>query len=155
MARILIVDDYAQLARILNAFLTHEAHQVTVAENGVEALKHFEETTFDLVITDLKMPEMDGLELIPRLKSARPSVRIIAITGNKGGNAHDRLLQASSAGADAVLPKPFSRQEFLEALERLTPPQKPAPPSATRSPVPVSPADAPAESEAGAPESNT
>ena len=138
MARILLVDDYDQLAMVLKTFLVHEHHEVTIAENGRDALEQFDPQRFDLVITDLWMPEMGGVELIEKLKAQTPAIKILAISGAKGGNALQRLDHASAAGADATLAKPFGRQAVIEIIDRLIPPKtKPKPPSASRPPLAV------------------
>lgn len=139
MAKILLVDDYEQLARVLKAFLTHESHDVTVTENGAAAWQRVEAgEDFDLVISDLWMPEMGGVELIQRLRERLPNLKILAISGAKGGSAANRLQDAAHAGADLTLAKPFGRQDVLDAIAKILPaePFRPPPPSATRAPFP-------------------
>jgi len=129
MGRILLVDDYEQLAKLVSSVLKHQHHEVVTAENGLHALRLFDEHPFDLVITDLWMPEMGGVELIQRLRSHRPDCRIIAITGAKGGDAGERLRRAREAGADASLAKPFGRDELLELVNTLMPSHPPETPA--------------------------
>ncbi len=136
MANILLVDDFAQLVEVLQAFLVHDDHRVSVAADGREAWELFQKAAYDLVITDLWMPEVSGFELIKRIKELRPSVKILAISGAKGGDVFSRLNDAEAAGADAILAKPFSRQVLLEKVDqlmaagRLRPP--PPPPALAR-----------------------
>jgi DNA-binding response OmpR family regulator len=127
MATILLVDDFEQLSLVVGSFLKHADHKVTTAPNGAEALKHFDEHFFDLLITDLWMPEMNGVDLIRAVKERRPQTRVLAITGAKGGDAGPKLAEAREAGADATLQKPFGRKEMMAEINRLLPPRsKPA-----------------------------
>lgn len=118
MASILIVDDNPQLRRVLGEVLTCEGHDVTLAENGVEALALYEGEPVELVITDIYMPEMDGIEFLIRIQNAFPDARVMAISG--GGFVVKRLLldDAQVLGAVEALSKPFRHEEFLDAVER-------------------------------------
>lgn len=119
MSRILLVDDYDQLSTVMEAFLRFASHEVVTAQNGVEALEMFSNNFFDLVITDLWMPEMDGVKLIAAVKESRPETRILAISGAKGGSTGPMLRSAVEAGADATLEKPFSRKDLFDQLDFL------------------------------------
>lgn len=83
MANILIVEDDVQVAKLFRDMLSRAAHQVVVAGNGVEALKVIDQHLPDLVITDIFMPEKDGLELIREIKSHSTQLKIIAISGGE------------------------------------------------------------------------
>ncbi len=119
MAVILVVDDDAPVRVLLNALLADElGHQVVFAQDGEIATERFERADPDLVIADLVMPKMDGIQLIKHLTTVYPAANIIAISG-KGPEA---LAKAAKAGAVATLSKPLKREELVaavaEALQR-------------------------------------
>lgn len=119
MAKILIVDDNAELLSLLNQLIHREGHEVTTAKDGNQALKLAQLQAFDLVITDLIMPEKEGVETILALRRLYPGIRIIAMSG--GGShlsARNTLGIASSLGVSATLAKPFSIAELLTAVAR-------------------------------------
>ena len=116
MARILIIDDQPAVLRALRRTLERAGHQVTEAADGKTALRHFAGNPTDLVISDIYMPEMDGIEFLLRVREAFPEARIMAMSGG-GHLSKDRVLGASRMlGAVAVLEKPFSQTEVLEAV---------------------------------------
>jgi len=123
MERVLLIDDEAELRSSLRANLMALGHEVTEAQNGREGLERFEAAPVDVVITDVLMPIMDGLELIPLLKRVRPNVKVIAMCGGGSIPAGSYLRVARSLGADYVLAKPFSPAELEIALEALLPPR--------------------------------
>ncbi len=104
---------------MLYAFLSFADHEVVVAENGAKALDLFNGDSFDLVITDLWMPEMNGIELIKHVRETGKPCKVLAITGAKGEGFDTSLKQAMEAGADATLPKPFGRDELFKQLDAL------------------------------------
>jgi CheY-like chemotaxis protein len=89
-------------------------YHVLTAESGKPALRLLEHREVDLILVDLLMPDMDGLELIPRLRKTRPSSKIIAISGGIG--QWDYLDASRYLGAHATLKKPFSLQELFDAV---------------------------------------
>jgi two-component system KDP operon response regulator KdpE len=107
--RILIVDDEPQIARVLRASLQSNGHEVAVARDGVDALAQFMNAQPDLVITDLAMPGMDGIELTKEIR-ARSSVPIIVLSVRSQDAAK---VSALDEGADDYITKPFSIQELL------------------------------------------
>jgi DNA-binding response OmpR family regulator len=116
MAAILIIDDEEDIRQILAALLQRMGHQVREAGNGAEGLKLYRESPTDLVITDLVMPEKEGLSTIMELRRLQPAVRIIAMSG---GLAHDPKLylnMAQKLGADHVLRKPFQIEDLQAAV---------------------------------------
>jgi CheY-like chemotaxis protein len=117
--RILVVDDNDQVRRMTRLMLALEGYEVVEAENGRDAMQLFVGHPSDVVITDLYMPEEDGLELIGQLRRVTPKVPIIAISG--GGSARDgsSLRVASLLGADEVLEKPFSPDDLAAAIRRV------------------------------------
>jgi signal transduction histidine kinase len=114
-ARILIADDEASIRIGCERILTAEGHEVTVAEDGMIALRKFEERPFDLVLLDLMMPEMDGLTLIPELMKRDPSTVIIMITGYA---SFETAVKAIQSGAYDYVPKPFTPSELKIVVQR-------------------------------------
>jgi len=108
MANILVVDDQKDVRNILKEFLTIDTHKVDLADNGKAALKLADVNGYDLVITDIVMPEKDGLEVITGVKRLFPHVKIIAISGGAVRlNKENLLIMAKALGADRVLAKPL------------------------------------------------
>lgn len=118
MASILLVEDHAPLRQVLGAVLSCAGHDVTLAEHGKEALERFEGEPAELVITDLFMPEMDGIELMIRIRHTFPGTRVMAISGAGDVAKHRLLDEAHVLGAMEALSKPFGNEEFLDAVER-------------------------------------
>ena len=119
MASILLVDDDDLLLAMLSRTLTRAGHQVQVAFDGDRAIKLYRSRPADLVITDLVMPEKEGMELIRELKQFDPDAKIIAVTGAGGRSLQDYLKMAKALGAHSVLAKPFSESEILKAVGEL------------------------------------
>lgn len=114
--RILIVDDDPIVTRLTGRALSHAGFEVLVAENGKRAMEVLAERGVDLLITDLMMPEMEGLEMIRVLHKSRPFLPIVAISGAFGG----RFLKVAVAlGARAALAKPLSMAKLLETVQQL------------------------------------
>jgi CheY-like chemotaxis protein len=116
MARILLIDDDEAVRTVMRLTLAHFGHTVTEARDGREGLKFFDQIEVDLLITDIVMPEADGLEVLMEVAKRRPSVRIIAISGGGRQNAGDHLHVAKLLGATKVLAKPFSTEALIAAV---------------------------------------
>jgi DNA-binding response OmpR family regulator len=122
MASILLIDDDDDLRAITALMLNKSGHEVRQAANGTEGLRLYQKQPAPVVITDLVMPEKEGLAVIMELRKLNPEVRIIAISG---GFAHDPKLYLNMArklGADRVLRKPFLPDELTEAVDSLLSP---------------------------------
>jgi DNA-binding response OmpR family regulator len=120
MANVLIVDDELNIKIILTQLLTTMGHQVVCATNGIEAQKILEKQTFDLVITDIIMPDMDGYELIRKLRKQSDSPKIIAISGGTfSQNSTELLKTALLMKADKILQKPFDLVSINAAVTEL------------------------------------
>jgi CheY-like chemotaxis protein len=119
MARILIIDDEEGVRRAMRRFLELEGHHVVEAGDGRAGIQLYDDDPADLVITDLFMPEQDGLETIRALKRTYKDIRILAITGMPRGGRLDFRAHAVRLGAQQTLTKPFTREELLEAVEKL------------------------------------
>jgi two-component system, chemotaxis family, chemotaxis protein CheY len=117
MAKILIIDDDASIRALLVAILEEENHELREADDGRKGLQMFREEPADLVITDVLMPEKDGVELIMELKEIDPEAKIIAMSGGgRGLDATFNLRMAKDFGAQRLMVKPFSASEALEAI---------------------------------------
>ena len=116
---ILIVDDDEMMRAFIRELLLINDFEITEAANGKLGLKEFRENTPNLVITDIIMPEMEGISFIRELRSHNKDIPIIAMTGNVHGRMEEYLEISSQLGADEILRKPIKSQEFLDAIERL------------------------------------
>jgi DNA-binding response OmpR family regulator len=121
MARILLVDDDDSVRGMLCKTLTHFGHNVIEARDGREGLRLFGETGPDLVITDIVMPEKEGLGFLMDLRKKDLSVKVIAMSGGGRNSAKDYLHTATLLGAAKVMAKPFSYQELLNAISEVLP----------------------------------
>lgn len=117
MAIVLIVEDYLVAQRMYTHMLRKKGHTVVVADNGKEALKRLEETTVDLIVADLAMPEMDGVTLLKHLRADERYRTLPVIMLTASGQEQDRL-QAEAEGANNFLTKPTSSHEFIETINR-------------------------------------
>ncbi|MCJ7498530.1 MAG: response regulator, partial [candidate division Zixibacteria bacterium] len=100
----------------LKKFLESRGHQVTTSLRGKEGLKLFKKNKFDLVLSDITMPDMDGIELIKKIKEHDQKVKIIVITGHI---MQVKENEAWKAGADEVLIKPFKNEVLCSAISKL------------------------------------
>lgn len=119
MPRILVIEDERQIREVLKQILEKSAYEVDLAEDGRRGLELYRKQAADLVITDIIMPNKDGLETIEELMAQNPHLPIIAISGGTGTKAQFALDVAKMCGAIRVLAKPFSRKEILEAVTEL------------------------------------
>ena len=119
MARILVIDDDVQIQAMLRQMLEREGYEVVDAPDGKVGMKLYREQKPDLVITDLIMPEKEGIETIMELQREFPDVKIIAISGGGVIAAENYLCLAKGLGALRTFAKPFERNEILEAVGQL------------------------------------
>ena len=117
MARILLIEDNDPVRALLRENLELEGHTVIEARNGQEGLDLFRQAGADLVITDILMPETEGLGVLVELRNAQPPVKVIVMSG--GGR--DNLATAKLLGAAKVLLKPFPIAVLIAAIEELLP----------------------------------
>jgi len=106
MAKILVIDDVPEVRSILSRWLRQAGHEVAEAEDGSDGLQRFCSTAADLVITDLYMPENEGIETIVTMRKLFPTAKIIAMSGRLTSNS--ALQMAQQLGAAGVLRKPFT-----------------------------------------------
>jgi len=117
MARILIIDDEPQIRSMLKLMLERDGYEVVEAPDGVAGIKVYRQNPADLIITDLIMPNKDGIGMIIDLKKEFPQVKIIAMSGG-GLNKPDGYLKgAKKLGAAYTLTKPIDREEMLRVVK--------------------------------------
>ena len=119
MSAILVIDDDASVREVVSEMLRLEGHEVIIAENGRDAVPLLSARHIDLVITDLIMPEKEGIETISEIRRTDSRIPIIAISGGGRLGPGDYLETARYIGADATLAKPFARQELLATIDAL------------------------------------
>jgi CheY-like chemotaxis protein len=117
--RILVIDDEEPVRMIVREMLIIEGYEVVVAGNGKVGLQLFRSDPTDLIITDIFMPEMEGLETIRELHREYPGVKIIAMSGGGESGMLSFLSYAKRFGALRALRKPFSREELLTNVQEL------------------------------------
>ena len=113
MSHILVIDDEEKVGAVLCRYLERAEYTTNVARNGKEGLRLFLENPADLVIVDIFMPDMDGLEVIRTLKKETPECRVIAISGGGQMGMPDFLPTARKLGAQHILKKPIRSAELL------------------------------------------
>jgi DNA-binding response OmpR family regulator len=119
MKHILVVDDDVGIRDLLTAMLEREGYEVSAAADGKEAIRLFRRNPAELIITDIIMPEQEGLKTISDLRRAHPEVRIIAISGGGQYGLGEYLDVATALGADQTFAKPFDRLELVKAVRKL------------------------------------
>jgi len=119
MAKILVIDDDPSILTMLKKMLEKAGHEVDSANNGSEGLDKIECCPPDLLVTDIVMPEKEGIELIFYLRKRNPGLKIIAISGGGRFNYEGYLTSAKFLGADLVFQKPLVHKEFVQAVSDL------------------------------------
>ena len=119
MARILLIEDDDAIRQLLMENLARDGHAVTTAANGREGLERYRPGAFDLIVTDLIMPEKEGLEMLQELKVRDPNLRALAMSAGGHFRAPENYLRlATLLGAANIIAKPFTRDRFLEAVRK-------------------------------------
>ena len=117
MSKILLIDDDPQVLHIFKHYLSKAGHMVTTACNGLQGMRLLTGNSFDLIITDILMPEYDGLELLRNLRRTPDRPRIIAISGGSSSISPLLLLDlAKNLEADKILPKPLDYETLTQAV---------------------------------------
>ena len=117
MARILIIDDEPQIRSMLRLMLERVGYEIAEAPDGIEGIRRYRENPADLIITDLIMPNKDGIGMIIDLKKEFPKVKIIAMSGGGVNRPEGYLDGAKKLGATRTLTKPIDRDEMLKAVK--------------------------------------
>lgn len=114
MAHILVVEDQSLIALLFQSVLEGAGYRVTVAADGLDALEADTADPADLLVTDCRMPRMGGLELVCRMRSRRPDLPVILVSGGETDDPHP-----ASDGATVLLDKPVSPRHLIEAVADL------------------------------------
>lgn len=117
--RALVVDDDEAIREMLTIFLQRRGMEVVKAKDGREALNIYRDQSFDLVVTDMIMPDKEGIETILEIRAMKRPVKILAISGGGKVDQSMHLNLARSVGADRVLAKPFMPREFMQVVDEL------------------------------------
>ena len=112
---ILVVDDDMSVRTTFSSVLRQEGYRVTAVKNGYEAIKAIDEESFDLALVDLRMPGMDGIEVLEKIKTRRPQTRVIIFTGY---GSITTAVEAMRKGATDYLNKPFSPEELKAGVKK-------------------------------------
>ena len=119
MARILVIDDDVQIQEMLKQMLERAGYEVVLAPNGKVAIKIYSEEPADLIITDLIMPEMEGIETIRKFKRDFPDVAIIAMSGGGRIGPDSYLGMVKKFGVKYTFVKPIKREDLLGAIREI------------------------------------
>jgi CheY-like chemotaxis protein len=110
---ILLVDDEKPILSSIKSFLEAKGHSVVTTPSGKKGLRIFKDRTFDLVLSDITIPDIDGLQLISQIRSIDKQVKLIALTGHL---EEEKLKSAMKVGADRILVKPFKNEDLHKAI---------------------------------------
>lgn len=123
MSKILVADDMKGITKAIERILNEEGHEVVICQDGQKAIDAIDKDNFDLVITDILMPEKDGLEVAKyirtKLSQNKRNVPILAVTGGGSLVSSEMAIEASKLHTDAILIKPFDSQSFIEMVNKL------------------------------------
>jgi CheY-like chemotaxis protein len=119
MARVLLIEDDELVRYSLVELLEEAGHTVMQRENGFQLLSFIEDNPVDVVITDIVMPEVDGMEVLTMLRKSHPSLPVIALSGGGRISGSDYLEMADAIGAKRTIHKPVQPDVLLQAVEEL------------------------------------
>jgi DNA-binding response OmpR family regulator len=119
--RILVIEDDREMRSLLKDFIEDEGYEVDSVEDGSEAFRKLARETFDLMITDIRMPGLSGLEILPGLKKLLPQAPIIVITAFGSEEVYRRVLER---GANAYLEKPIHLEELRILIQKMISPEE-------------------------------
>jgi len=119
MKHILLIEDDEAMRKVIRCGLERAGYAVTEAENGAVGRKMFSQAPVDLVVTDIVMPEVEGIELIQGFRRNSPRLPVIAISGGGRVSPENYLALAQLIGASATFAKPFAMEELIAKADRL------------------------------------
>ncbi|MBI9099149.1 MAG: response regulator [Spirochaetaceae bacterium] len=119
MSNILVIDDDVNIRELIKIMLEGEGHEAVMAEDGIIGLDIMNNNTFDLIITDIIMPNQEGIETIVQIRSKNPGTKILAISGGGRIGSTDYLTLAKNFGVDKTLAKPFYHKDFINCIREL------------------------------------
>ena len=117
--KVCVVDDDHLVREIVDTLLSAKGYTVLQAKDGQASLQILAQDTPDLLITDIMMPNQDGIETILSVKQSFPTMPILAMSGSSDASGADYLAMAQKFGADALIRKPFAAELFLEKVDGL------------------------------------
>ena len=117
--KILLIEDMKGVRESLEVILSVQGYQVDFATNGSEGLQKAKSATYDMIITDILMPELDGSEVIMELQAFGNTAPILAISAGGDGVSASQALTLAKKKASAVMEKPFSKEELLDQIKQL------------------------------------
>jgi DNA-binding response OmpR family regulator len=119
MKKVLVIDDDEQIREMIRVILEDSGYAVYLTSDGDEVTNIYKDNPVDLIITDIIMPERDGLEIINQFRKEHPNVKIIAISGGGKIKAENYLVAAENLGAVKTLSKPFDIMELVDIVKSL------------------------------------
>lgn len=123
--KVLVVDDEQNIRETLKEFLSKEGYEVSIAENGQDALDKFNTEKHDIIFMDVKMPGIDGVQAFRQIKKINPQTKVIIISGLADDITFDRAVTISPESVEAFLPKPFRPDDIRKCLEKIISGDKP------------------------------
>jgi CheY-like chemotaxis protein len=123
MCRVLVIDDNSDIRNTLRWLLEGEGYLVSVAANGLEGLKLQRGSPADIVVTDVFMPEQDGIETLWKFREEYPQVPIVVMSGGGAARGTDYLSVARQLGASRTLAKPLDPQELINVVRQIAEPR--------------------------------
>jgi CheY-like chemotaxis protein len=124
LAKVLLIDDMSLVRGAIKAILTRAGHAVTEALGGDAGIALLKEEKFDLVVTDMIMPDQDGGDVLSFLQTMPNRPPVLAMSGGNSDVAADEALRLAREQADAVMPKPFENRELVATVDRLLGPAR-------------------------------
>ncbi len=112
--RILVIDDDENIRKVVEAILKDQGYEVDTAESGNDAVKKTQKNHYDLMLVDIRLPDMDGTELLTKVRDTTPRIRKIMVTGYP---TLQNAVAAVNKGADAYVMKPFDVDNLLETIK--------------------------------------
>lgn len=116
--RVLLIDDEPMVRKIVRKMLERASHEVVDVENGRAGLDQLERAPFDLIVTDIIMPDVEGIEVLMTVRERHPSIAVVAMSGGGRMGNVDFLEVARKLGAAATLEKPFTQDALLKAIDQ-------------------------------------
>lgn len=122
MARILVIDDDPQILKLYGKYLHREGHTIETASTGREGIRLLQESHYDVVITDIIMPDGDGFEVVMSLRKVLNRPKIIAVSGGSSRLNHEALLKTAEVmSVDLILTKPIDFEQLVQSVRALSP----------------------------------
>jgi CheY-like chemotaxis protein len=115
MARILVADDQESMRLIVAGLLREKGHEISLAEDGLQAYQLFQQKPFDLIVADVNMPRLNGLEFLAKVKTEKPGTKVVFVTGMLEETVR---IGSEKLGLDGLILKPFDKTAALQVIEK-------------------------------------